>query len=666
MEFTLPNIDGLIAKFTDELVELQDALEVEDDAAIVTELQSALSQSKDLLDELKCVRDVFVDVTHSGRAFSDDEVAAAKYFGFIPTPRGQPAVARPTFELPPRSSASTGRLSTDESETDPEQLPARYPVYRPISPEEEIRSVPAIPFALPNSPPAARPLPVSVSPESVRRFTEDDVREQARLLAHSMVEAERKRMQAELLDRSPVIDKDAVARAVAAERKRSDAELRDAQQSFDAEIAAVRRGLQSALQEARETAASAQSDAERAKRQAHAATSAAEEMAQQLEVALQSTAKDDAVVWRAEWVEFVRSAMKEQFSGIYEPELRGLRDENRSLKRKIDEYLSLGSTDDSQPPDLTTASVALASARATLDNCSALTAFNYTVNAVSGSEESDALDRAVAEELNALGFPTALAVRRLGAAGDYCIDRRVQLRLANGQVMVKRAGAQSSTYEPLGKYLVRLYAPLLLATGSRGLSMFAAHRASPQPVELSPEHPHGGTDGITAATNEGGGDPADHIRRLQQEQRQLTAELAKQRQLLQSSHSAQASQSPQRSYEMMNPPSLSAEFTPQRDTVGSGARVLSLNEQLRRSQKQHLEETLSARVPYKTYTTGRPVAEPPVRAPAASVKSPSAHHAPNKALAQMSEEEIELLKKIALAKQIRDNRRQQQIHTRNR
>jgi len=194
-----------------------------------------------------------------------------------------------------------------------------------------------------------------------------------------------------------------------------------------------------------------------------------------------------------------------------------------------------------------------------------------------------------------MAFPTPVAIQRLGPSGEYFIDRRVQLKVVQGRVMVKRPGSHSTVYDSLSRYLVQLYAPLL------GADAFAAADAA---KNLSPERHHDAAVPIDAPVG------PEHIRALRTEQRRLTEELAH-HQALRNSH-------------------RSGLVSPARS--GGSA----LNAQLQRSQRARVEEAI--------------LSPPPVN----TVRDVGG-------VASMSEEEIELLKKLALAKQFRESRREQNI-----
>lgn len=120
----------------------------------------------------------------------------------------------------------------------------------------------------------------------------------------------------------------------------------------------------------------------------------------------------------------------------------------------------------------------------------------YTYNLGSCSD-ADETDDAVTQLLNSIGFPFMIPIRRLGKGGDYFIDRRVHIKLTNGQVVVRpRQPSQTTSapnpYEHLAKYLVHLYAPLLdLELPHGGESPATAESSS------SPQH-HLDLDGLTA------------------------------------------------------------------------------------------------------------------------------------------------------------------------
>ena len=169
----------------------------------------------------------------------------------------------------------------------------------------------------------------------------------------------------------------------------------------------------------------------------------------------------------------------------------------------------------------------------TLQSTEAARAVTYSLGSCSDAEP---VDLAVTDLLNSLGFPFVVPIRRLGRGGDYFIDRRLHVRLVGGQVMVRTrvapatgglaAGSAPSTtpFEHLAKYLVHLYAPLLVADEKR------------QP---SVPPPHGGTGDARqtssiqqlAQSGEEG-----HVLRLQEQQQHLQKSLAVQQELLRQHH----------------------------------------------------------------------------------------------------------------------------------
>ncbi|RNF27248.1 uncharacterized protein Tco025E_00439 [Trypanosoma conorhini] len=99
------------------------------------------------------------------------------------------------------------------------------------------------------------------------------------------------------------------------------------------------------------------------------------------------------------------------------------------------------------------------------------------------SGKLDAVDAAVVQLLNDIGFPFPVPIQRLGARGDYFIDRRVEIKLVGRQLVVRpwlapgahpgacADGTRRPRYEHLAKYLIHLYSPALdlerVAAGER-------------------------------------------------------------------------------------------------------------------------------------------------------------------------------------------------------
>ncbi|RNF09445.1 hypothetical protein TraAM80_02155 [Trypanosoma rangeli] len=114
----------------------------------------------------------------------------------------------------------------------------------------------------------------------------------------------------------------------------------------------------------------------------------------------------------------------------------------------------------------------VADALCTLRTVSSCQCVRYCV-AADASDMADAIDVAVVQLLNGLGFPFPVSIRRLGARGDYFIDRRVKIKLVGHQLVVRpwlasgahqglsADGTRRPGYEHLAKYLIHLYSPAL-------------------------------------------------------------------------------------------------------------------------------------------------------------------------------------------------------------
>eukprot|EP01065_Artemidia_motanka_P024003 TRINITY_DN28656_c0_g1_i1.p1 TRINITY_DN28656_c0_g1~~TRINITY_DN28656_c0_g1_i1.p1 ORF type:complete len:1088 (+),score=413.45 TRINITY_DN28656_c0_g1_i1:56-3265(+) len=95
-----------------------------------------------------------------------------------------------------------------------------------------------------------------------------------------------------------------------------------------------------------------------------------------------------------------------------------------------------------------------------------------------GTSEA-ALDEAVADILNQLECPVAVDCHKVGA-GEYFLDRRLSLCLADGVVSVRHPGGR----EPLQRYLRRLYAPFL-APVDDGPDVGGAESDAPPPLDAA-------------------------------------------------------------------------------------------------------------------------------------------------------------------------------------
>ncbi len=78
------------------------------------------------------------------------------------------------------------------------------------------------------------------------------------------------------------------------------------------------------------------------------------------------------------------------------------------------------------------------------------------------TDPNDPLDIAVADVLNSLQCPVLVEIERV-ATGEYLVDRRLKLRVVNGDVVI-RIGAN---YELFSNYLRNLYAPFFIDESNR-------------------------------------------------------------------------------------------------------------------------------------------------------------------------------------------------------
>lgn len=274
------------------------------------------------------------------------------------------------------------------------------------------------------------------------------------------------------------------------------------------------------------------------------------------------------------------------------------------------------------------------SARALLEQLSQSRCPTYT------TQSADPLDQAVVRCLNHLALPIPLHVRRVGPGGEYMIDRRVQLRLHGDEVMVRRLGASNIVAESLATYLLNLYLPVLHGVGDDRHTALSSRRAG---NEGSPEPPRPRTGAMDIAASQPSapgapplGDAVSHqatpassshaedvgrVARLQREQQELTARLHEQQEVLRQLR-AGGSATPQQG----------GPLTPRTATAHTVATPAPFNK----------------RVPASVQ-----------RGTAAAALS-----VPQAGLAALGEEQIELLKKLALAKQVKEMRRQQSIAAR--
>jgi hypothetical protein len=234
----------------------------------------------------------------------------------------------------------------------------------------------------------------------------------------------------------------------------------------------------------------------------------------------------------------------------------------------------------------------------------AMKQFTYSLGACS---DAGPIDHAVTDLLNSLGLPFFVPIRRLGPGGDYFIDRRLNVRLVGGQVMVRcRSQQPSSSFESLAKYLLHLYAPMLVDDDT---------------VEPLPP-------AETSANSE-------EIAALQHQQHQLKQSLAMQQQLLRQHHRellAELSPSPER--EQIRQAHTAAKAPPPDQHV-VGAPVLSGPRNplsgWRRPPSPSPEASRASESPEATPHAGRPS---PAAASAQQQQTSSAPAAPSQVLQQ--------------------------------
>eukprot|EP00760_Papus_ankaliazontas_P034078 PhM_4_TR694/c0_g1_i1/m.97499 len=259
--------------------------------------------------------------------------------------------------------------------------------------------------------------------------------------------------------------------------------------------------------------------------------------------ARQSQSHTVSLEMRREWLSFVEGEvlrenadLREQLEGAAADAHAAREHTNFELHALLGEVNALKTKSNDDAHDQGDRSVVEDAQRRVSEALSALDALDQPV-VYTSSEPGDALDEAVTHTLTQLSLPFPVEIRKLGSGGAYKIDKRVQLRLVNGEVMVKR----SNGYETLVRYLLQLYNPLLMLTGAQQPQ--DAYEASRSPVRYdaavssSPQPLLSLRDVVTNNTTTGA--LAD-IRELQIQHQQLQMELDEQQKRL--SQSRQASQ----------------------------------------------------------------------------------------------------------------------------
>ncbi|MDP2058214.1 MAG: hypothetical protein Q8J97_00635, partial [Flavobacteriaceae bacterium] len=324
----------------------------------------------------------------------------------------------------------------------------------------------------------------------------------------------------------------AIQRAEAAAAERFEAQLaaeRTERSRLSTEVAALRDAL-NAEQESNEALSVALREA---RDEATLAARAVRAVQEQAAAGLRTQMQHDEAAERSrrEWITLVRGAIDGEVERLRREgdDLRAALDRQAAAHRREmlhvrDEVLRGGSAP--LPAGATAAAHAaalqvLAATEARQRELTADMSVAYSLG--EDCADADDIDAALVDALNGLGFPCPVKCVRLHRGGDYVLDQRVQLKLAAGQVMVRPRGAPSSAFEPLAKYLVHLYAPLLGVAAAPPMPPGGATEAigttGPRAIGGSASPPRGVSAEVTP--REASAEQAEAIRRLQLEQRAL-------------------------------------------------------------------------------------------------------------------------------------------------
>lgn len=732
MDLTEANIVSLEEKFAEEIEELKNSLRAPAGTPLQPnaerEINDAINQSIELLEELDHVRLVFLECARTGRTITDTEAEAFKYFGFlVPSSRFiAPSLEGGTdsFYLPPRRSASTMVVEQPETETDVGDVIARVdPAPREATPEDEVLygfgSIPP-PLPVVAAAPSSRTLPPPLQPterappsaESLRRPTSKSppppptmqpntvkplaVQERAAdeppsrpptLMTEKMEEDITRRINervaqaegtfanrlSEMQERLKAAEEAHVQAEVTRVRERDQQERSELTKQHQTDMLAVQKEL-AATQEALRLEKQRSEDLATALRGAqdealkHSAH--ANELQQSLEraqseldsvrssLAAVRQGEQETVALRKDWATLMKEAFVEENAQLradvesLRKEVEALRGARQTEQNALEAQLKQWEADNVTETD---SSATISKLLAVVRNVASEEP--PPVYTLGNCADSEPVDVAVIQLLNTLAFPFPVSLQRLGRGGDYFIDTRVQLKLVGDQVMVRHVGTKgASSYEPLARYLIHLYAPMLISIDRAE----SASQSTKRSVSVS-EDPEGA---------------AERVRQLQEEQRALMQQLmAQQELLLQHQSRLAAGVSPSKSPSPPPPPAegsmeraAPAPVTPAATSgalresggvltyvVGDVPEPPDANELLHRQQKMRMEEALREWKRHQQLAaTGRQAPQARQTTPPATKKTFVGHR--GIAAGQLDEEDIERLKRQALQQQFRQGR----------
>ncbi|CUE78275.1 Hypothetical protein, putative [Bodo saltans] len=480
---------SLLQKFAEEISELEVAVNAEPSTTeLYQQLSEAVVQSRGLREELLQVFAMYQDAQRDNcRPFSSEERSALHYFGFAVPLSGRPPVAEASHQyirLPSQRLASHERSPQNETETDvtdtfldmraaqrqelPEHVTSPAATIRRVPPSEERDPSPNSAVFLSSPSPAK----YSTKGMLVEKYVlndkgklEDELRQHIRESLEREWNQERTslklghdshilQLQQQLIDlRTSIMESREKASASIAETEAvygsrlshlEERSMRQAKELNDAREACDERTQQCSALE---------SELRRKDVEIERLRIENEERSQQLSNS------------RLEFSESLRD-----ITNLLDDVSKGDRNELSSacvalrgiIEAQQQQWHQFARRDERQMTS-SDATMGLMAAMETL-HCVEVQSAQPPMFTLDGCDDVDDVDGAVIRTLNDLAFPFEVSIRRLGRGGDYFIDRRVQVRAIDGQPMVRPhvlGGRQAAPYEHLGQYLMTLYAPLL-------------------------------------------------------------------------------------------------------------------------------------------------------------------------------------------------------------
>lgn len=610
----------LLQKFVEEIADLRAAASQEDEnSELQLQLREAVGQSEELYDELKSVHSMYLAAQAAGRPFSPEEQSALRYFGFA-IPAGACAPQRQgAIQLPPRRALSETREMSVENETETDvfdTITNARAFLRERTPEgaanifetdSASRDQPLSPSPGVQKMSTSRLLPAPLTPSPRGNISDLHLGRKEQERRELMLRQEEKlvALQREVLDMKLMLveTKETHLRETELREKAHRTEI-DSERNRHAQERLV---LEEQLSSFRERMAS-ESD----KRIAIESelTKLRQTFESELGALQQQRAESD--VQSRQLVLQLRDALRDatlEHRRITEVATEAV----QSLAPKVA---------NSTPAELPhTAASEAASAAVSLYFRLRSSSSQTVAYSLGSCPDADVLDEAVANVLTELRFPFVVGIRRLGKGGDYFIDRRVQIRVVNGTVVVRprqppQHSSAPSQYELLSHYLVHLYSPLLPLDSD-------AYGSPPKPVARVVDN----DDRLAELLRER--DRLQHSVRMQQEIVERQQQVVRR----------QISPSPQS--EARAPDSFEA----QRKSQGWR----------RPPSPSPAMDTVYELRPSHTRPSGTQASE--LQSRSASALSQKSQKKVTMDFSQLSSEELEQLKRAALAQQVREMRR---------